>query len=218
VFIVAFVESLPEEIIQTRKWILNQEIFDKLLAQFDSDINRAGEKYESVRAGIIKYFQCRGCAPALELADETIDRVACKVAEGVEIREGSFFAYFYGVARNVFHEHLRSRDRDQSTIESLPARSHPSEDPMKSAQRRTERTELERRLACLEACVNMLPPKARKMMLSYYEEKEGTRIRNRRRLAEVLGVDMNGLRLRVHRVREKLEACLIHCLAQPPER
>ncbi len=52
------------------------------------------------------------------------------------------------------------------------------------------------------------------MILSYYEGKQRTRIENRKRLAETLGVPMNSLRIRVHRIREKLESCLINCLEQ----
>lgn len=54
------------------------------------------------------------------------------------------------------------------------------------------------------------------MMLTYYQGKERVRINNRKLLAETLGVPMNGLRIRVHRLREKLEACLVDCLAETP--
>ena len=193
---------------------LDLETFNKLLAHFDPDTNRAGEMYESVRNGIIKYFECRGCGPAHELADETIDRAAQRIVEGAPIREGSFSAYFYGVARNVFHEHLRSPDRNQSSIELLPLHKHPSEDPIQSTRRQSEYDELERRLSCLESCIGQLAPEARGMMLTYYQGKERVRINNRKQLAEALGLPINGLRIRVHRHRAKLEACLTHCLAQ----
>jgi hypothetical protein len=52
------------------------------------------------------------------------------------------------------------------------------------------------------------------MILSYYEGKERVKIENRKRMAETLGVPMNSLRIRVHRIREKLENCLVNCLAQ----
>jgi RNA polymerase sigma factor (sigma-70 family) len=182
----------------------------------DSDINRAGERYERIRCGIVKYFECRGCVPAIELADETINRVARKLADGAEIREDSFVSYFYGVARNVFHEHLRSPDRNQAPVDSLPPHQHPAGNPIELIDRRDEHIELETQLACLDACTELLPPETRKMILSYYEGKQRARIENRRRLAEGLGVPMNSLRIRVHRIREKLEGCLLNCLAQSP--
>src|SRR5215211_2074555 len=101
-------------------WSLNQAAFDKLLTRFDPDPERAGQKYEQLRAGIIKYFECRGSAFPDELADETINRVARKVVEGAEIPESNFSSYFYGVARNVFKEHLRSPDMNTAAIDALP--------------------------------------------------------------------------------------------------
>ena len=180
----------------------------------DSDINRAGEKYEHLRCGIVKYFQSRGCIPAVDLADDTINRVARKLAQGAEIGDESFASYFYGVARNVFHEHLRSPDRNPVPVDSLPPHQHPAGNPIELIERRDEYNKLEAQLACLDACAESLPPETRKMILSYYEGKQRARIENRRRLAEGLGVPMNSLRIRVHRIREKLETCLLNCLAR----
>ncbi|HKA21346.1 MAG TPA: RNA polymerase sigma factor [Blastocatellia bacterium] len=199
---------------QISKWDLDQETFGKLLAMFDSDINVAGEKYECVRCGIVKYFECRGCLPALDLADETINRVARKLGEGAEIQHGSFSSYFYGVARNVFHEHLRRVDRNLAPVEILLPHQHPSVRPFEMHEGRSDQVDLEAKLACLDACTESLPEGTRKMILSYYEGKERARIENRKRLAETLGVPMNSLRIRVHRIREKLEGCLINCLAR----
>jgi RNA polymerase sigma factor (sigma-70 family) len=184
----------------------------------DSDINGAGEKYEHLRRGLVKYFECRACVPALELADEAINRVARKLAEGAEIRDDSLSSYFYGVARNVFHEHLRSPDRNQGPVDSLSPHQHPAGNPIELIERRDAYIELETQLACLDACAEQLPPETRKMILSYYEGKQRARIENRRRIAEGLGVPMNSLRIRVHRIREKLEGCLVNCLAQSPAR
>jgi len=200
--------------IQIGKWDLDQETFNKLLARLGSDPNRAGEKYEHIRCGLVKYFECRGCVPAFELADDTINRVARKLAEDAEIRDESLSSYFYGVARNVFHEHLRSPDRNQAHVDSLPPHQHPAGNPVEIIERRDEYLALETQLACLDACAESLPPETRKMILSYYEGKQRARIENRRRLAEGLGVPMNSLRIRVHRIREKLEGCLINCLAR----
>jgi len=202
--------------IQISKWDLDQETFDKLLARLDSDINRAGEKYEHIRCGIVKYFECRGCVPTLELADETINRVARKLAEGAEIRDESVLSYFYGVARNLFHEHLRDPDRNQTSVELLAPHKHPFENPFELNKLRSEYSELETKLACLDECAELLPPETRKMILAYYEGKQRARIENRRRLAEGLGPPMNSLRIRVHRIREKLEGCLVNCLASSP--
>lgn len=193
---------------------LTQAAFDKLLAQFDSDPERAGEKYEKTRVRIIKYFECRGSAFPHDLADETINRVACKVLEGAVIREASFSAYFYGVARNVFKEYLRGSDVNVSSIDSLPRRLHPTENPDEMVERRKARQETEQQLECLEACMNNLPPASRKLAISYYELERSAKIEYRKQLAEALGLSTNSLRIRIHRIRERLEKCVGDCLTR----
>jgi RNA polymerase sigma factor (sigma-70 family) len=148
------------------------------------------------------------------LADETINRVARKLAEGAQVQHGSLSSYFYGVARNVFHEHLRSPGRNLASIETLLPHQHPFERPPGAPGPRSDQFDLEMKLACLDACTQSLPAETRKMILSYYEGKERVKIENRKRMAETLGVPMNSLRIRVHRIREKLENCLVNCLAQ----
>lgn len=200
--------------IERKGWTLNQAAFDKLLAQFDSDPDRAGEKYEQIRVGIIKFFECRGSAFPHDLADETINRVARKILEGADIQEANFSAYFYGVARNVFKEHLRSPDMNFAPIDALPRRQHPAEDPVQLIERRRVQREIERQLECLEACIENLPAAARKLVISYYELEKGAKIEYRKQLAEALGLSTNSLRIRVHRLREKLERCVEDCLAR----
>ena len=43
---------------------LTQQAFDRLLACFDSDRERAGEKYENLHCKLVKFFEWRACAVA----------------------------------------------------------------------------------------------------------------------------------------------------------
>lgn len=203
--------------IQKRIWSLTEEAFNSLLAQLDADAEAAAQKYEIIRAEITKLFECRGCASPLDLADETINRVARRIIEGQEIPPHSIGAYFYGVARNVMREHLRDPERDWTSIETLSPSHHPAENPEQTDSQRLERYSLERRLECLESCVEKLPPDMRDLAISYYKGGEKTRIENRRRMALSLGIPLNTLRIRVHRIREKLETCLFTCLRESTE-
>lgn len=200
--------------IQKRIWSLTEEAFKSLLAQLDSDTEAAAERYEIIRAEIIKLFECRGCASPLDLADETINRVARRIIEGQEIPPGSIEAYFYGVARNVMREHLRNPEREWTSIETLPPSDHPAEDPEKTDDERLERYSLERRLECLDSCVEKLSPETRDLAISYYRGREKTRIENRQQMALSLGIPLNTLRIRIHRIRERLETCLFNCLRE----
>jgi hypothetical protein len=45
-----------------KDWVLTQDAFDKLLNWLDSDRERAGQKYETIRLRLIKIFTCRRCS------------------------------------------------------------------------------------------------------------------------------------------------------------
>ena len=79
---------------------------------------------------------------------------------------------------------------------------------------------------CLRRCLAQLPPDQRDLVLRYYQGNshqggsykgnsgQGERnIRNRQQLAREAGIPMNALRIRVHRVRRKLESCVHACLS-----
>ncbi|MEW6211262.1 MAG: hypothetical protein AB1631_23050 [Acidobacteriota bacterium] len=196
----------------TRKknWILTQDALDRLLALFDADTGRAGEKYELMRKKLIRFFQSRRSNLANELADEVLNRIARRAEEGEEIRRETLAEYFYGVAHNVWKEFLRSPENAFTSIDALSDRL--SEHPGQVEERKVEKYESERRLWCLESCAAKLPAETRDLIVSYYEEEEGAKIKNRRRLAESIGVPMNALRIRAHRIRAKLEKCVTDCL------
>ena len=63
---------------QKSKADLTREALDRLLHWLDRDRDRAGQRYEQIRSGLIKVFLCRGAVDPEELADETINRVARK--------------------------------------------------------------------------------------------------------------------------------------------
>lgn len=195
-----------------KDWVLDQEAFATLLARLDPDPHRAGQEYELVRSMMIKFFECRGCIYPQDLADETINRVARRASEGEEIGLSSIHGYFFGVARNVLREHMRSPESATPALDSLPLYQHPSEDPSVLAYQKAVRQSQEQRLECLETCACALPPETRQLIISYYEGAEGEQIRNRKRIAEQLGIPINNLRIRVHRIREKLERCVGDCV------
>src|SRR5262245_44071447 len=86
---------------------LKQEDFDRLLNWLDDDRELAGEVYERIRWRLVTILASRGCLAAEELADETIDRVARRVAEIQSTYHGDKSIYFLGVMNNVHHEYLR---------------------------------------------------------------------------------------------------------------
>lgn len=179
-----------------KEWVISQEAFDGLLAWLDPDRDRAAQKYETVRIRLIKIFSCRGCGEADDLADETINRVTAKLHEIVDTYVGDPALYFYGVANKVYLEYLRRRPR----VEVPPLRES-SDD-------------IEAEYACLEKCMDQLPLESRRLVLEYYQDEKRAKINRRRKLAEELGIAVNALRIRAHRIRQQLQQCVQVCVEQ----
>lgn len=185
-------------------WDLTEEALGKLLASFDADRERAGEKYEQVRRGLVYFFECRGSTFPEDHADETINRVARKLAVGEQIRDP--YTYVYGVARLILLEIFKRRERERAALDNLPA-------PVEEAPGDTEEDEAARESArCLRRCLDRLPAESRAFITQYYRGEKRAKIENRQRLAEQLRIPLNALRLRARRVREKLEVCVAQCL------
>ena len=178
---------------------LTQEAFDYLLAWLDADRERAGEKYENIRRRLIMIFTCRGCPDAEELADESINRVALKAAEVSKEYVGDPALYFYGVAQKVFLESVR---KPHASVPPPPAPDKSDED--------------EREYDCLERCMEQISPGSRELVLGYYREDKRAKIEHRKEMALKLGIALNALRIRAHRIRSVLQQCVLNCLGQMP--
>jgi RNA polymerase sigma factor (sigma-70 family) len=171
---------------------LTKEAFDKLLACLDPDRQRAGERYETIRRKLMKFFETRGGLFPEDLADETINRVARKIDQGEEIRNPE--SYFFGVARRVLQESWRAQP------------------PRHQQWQLSDHHQSEQRLECLQECLQKLPPESRPLVIEYYQAEGSAKIEGRKKLAERLKIPLDALRHRVHRLREKLEACVSDCL------
>ncbi len=183
---------------------MTQEAFDRLLASLDADREQAGRKYIRLRFKIVKYFEWRGAAFPDREADVTINRVARRIEEGQDVH--NLNAYFYGVARRVFAESLKAQRREQEALGCLSAVSPQESDADLDA---------EERRACLDRCLQALPEETRELIVEYYEEEKGKKVEHRKRLAARLGIPLNALRIRAHRIRVGLEACVRECVGQP---
>ncbi len=178
---------------------LTPAAFDKLLASLDPDRERAGERYEEIRRGLVCLFEWRGAPDPADHADETLNRVARKLDEGTEVADP--FSYVYGVARLVLLEAYKSREKERAVIAQLPARSPLQLDPDDTL-----------RFDCLERCLDELPHESRDFLTVYYQGDKRVKIENRQRLADRLRIPLNALRLRARRAREKLEMCVETCV------
>jgi hypothetical protein len=178
---------------------LDNETFEKLLRWLDPDRDRAGEKYEKIRTRLIKILAAKGCWVAEDLADQTINIVASKIDWLLENFQGEPALYFYGVAKNVYREWVKKN----------PPRNLPPPPP--------DSLEIERIHCNLEECLLQLPLEDRTLVLRYYEGNKKERIPNRKRLAVVLGISPNALRIRVCHIVSRLRRLMTQRLERPPE-
>src|SRR5437879_9677752 len=175
--------------------VLRQDEFDRLPTWLDPDPERAGSMYEKIRWRLIAILAARGCRVPEELADETIDRVARRVAYIEATYVGDKSIYFLGVMNNVHHEYLKQ----PKISEPMPL--------MVDDVAERERTHL-----CLERCLEKMTARSRTMIERYYSAEKRAKIKLRRRLAQQFGLTTGSLRLRALRVRQKLQKCIEQCL------
>lgn len=188
-------ESPP--VTKGKDWVLTQEAFDALLGWLDPDSERAAIRYEEIRRRLIRFFTGRRCAPAEDLTDKTLNRVARKLQDGLTY-VGETAPYFYGVAHNVYLEYIRTQN--------------PSPLPPPPPPRPTD--EVEHEHSCLEECLGRLQPRSRELIREFYQEEKKAKIEHRKRLAERLGITPNALRIQAHRIRLVLLECIRQCLGR----
>lgn len=175
-----------------------------MLERLDSDSRRAEEAYEALQHTLVKFFDWRGAGSPEECAADTLDRLAGKLDEGTRVDDVSRFAL--GIARLVLleewrHAEARAVTADQAHLERLVAPELLKEEPRRD---------------CLDSCLEGLPRESRDLVLQYYVAEGRSKIDNRRRLAQKLGLSDNALRSRVQRIRERLERCIEECMNTKP--
>jgi DNA-directed RNA polymerase specialized sigma24 family protein len=102
--------------------------------------------------------------------------------------------YFYGVARNVYNEWLRKH--------------RPPPDPPPAP----ERDDLA--LDCLDECLARLPVESRTLVVEYYRDEGGAKIKSRKSQARSLGITVNALRIKACHVRASLRGCIAECVGR----
>lgn len=175
-----------------------------LLTRLDADESQAAAKYEELRLKLVKLFVWKGCveASADALADETLDRIAAKLGQGVEIQ--SLNAYACEVARFVWLEFSRKRKEDAA-----------GDDVPEIAVSPEIADEPDLRLSCLKSCLAEIAASEsdRALIIGYYDAEDGDKNKNQRRnLAEKLGLTMNTLKVKACRLRVRLEKCINECV------
>lgn len=173
--------------------------FDGLLAALDPDREAAGRRFEDLRRRLVRFFDWRGALAPDECTDITLDRLATRIADGVEVH--ALHAYTFAIARLVFLEQARRPDAHAVSLSTVP------DDVLAASPTRPNVWG-----ECLDRGLDALGHEQRQLILRYYAHDRRDKIDDRAALARELGITVSALRNRAQRVRDRLEQMVIACV------
>jgi DNA-directed RNA polymerase specialized sigma24 family protein len=178
--------------------------FRDLLIWLDGGDDSRGERYLEMRRRLARYFERKRCELPDALADETLNRVARRLAEEGTIH-GVPAQYCYIVAKFVLHEYWRDAARRRDVAERQLREAA-------TIRRRPDNADASQLLlSCLDRCLATLSDSERVLIVDYYQGERRQRIEQRKQLAGRLGVSANALMIRASRIRLRLEQCVNQC-------
>lgn len=193
-FVLAIVFGITVTLMNKSRSV-GQDEFEALLALLSSDREAAGERYERVRRGLLRYFRYRGFSDPTTLVDETFDRVARRSDQFDPSLSERPEQFIYGFAAFIALEHRRKAGREVPLegIELLPSRQTP-----------VAESDLDR----LEMCLAGLEPADRDLIMEYHSFDGSGRSEGRQMMCERLNSTSTAIYARVSRIRSKLKSCI----------
>lgn len=172
----------------------SNEVLARLLAEQAGDAQASLEEmFAHFRTRLITFFKSRRSWSPVDHADETIGRIACRIAEGVVIRD--LRSYAQQTARNVWSEAWRQAQAEGRSTTHTPV----GQDAVPT------NPDLER---SVDYCMSLLSAEERYIIEEYYKGDKHQKIVQRQALAQRLGISVEVLRLRAFRIRSKLRRCI----------
>jgi DNA-directed RNA polymerase specialized sigma24 family protein len=175
--------------------------WQKLLEFLARDGSNPEEAYRRMREQLIKFFAWRGSHNGDDLADETLTRVALKLTRD-DVQAERPAAFVIGVARMIDLECKRREGRWVAFTDGVAANDPPPPGEGK-----------EQLLAALRRCLQELSAADRRLLLRYHEPRGEQRAAIRQAIADELNAALGALRVRMHRMRLQVEACVERRLA-----
>lgn len=160
------------------------------------DPDEAIRRYMVLHKKLEGFFRLSGLYDPVTETDETCDRVEEKLAKGYDIPDVTRFCM--GVARNIVHERRRKRQREESAWLELIGYS----------QDKSTAEAVEKITNLMKPCFEQLPQEDQKLLIDYCNVSPQERAEHRRKLAEALNLSISALRIRVTRLRRRLQDCV----------
>lgn len=182
-----------------------EQLLERLHCDFPMSADESGEDvvFTYYRQRLVRFFLWQHVSDPDLCADETFARVATKLADGEQIQD--MRAYLFGTARMVAREWATRELRRQRALHLFAVADS-------TRQLSGDQTPSTAALDCLRCCLRELSPQQQDLIRSYYTGDQQDRIRNRAQLAEQLGLEMNALRNKAMRLRQRLEKCIQTCM------
>jgi DNA-directed RNA polymerase specialized sigma24 family protein len=178
---------------ERRPWTIDAAAFEGLLAALNPDRATASAEYERLRQRLIRFFSIQQAQSPEDLADTAFNRIARRIAEGEEIRNA--MQYLSGIARMLLLEDRYKKRQEENALRTL-------------ANTRDIVNPDDELPDALDACLGALPSGSRELLQRYYSGEGRRRIALRQEIADEMGMELNALRNRVLRLRDKLEDCI----------
>ena len=147
-----------------------------------------------------------------DLADETLNRVAQKLNEMRSITNVTPAQFCFIKAKQLLHEYWRRPEQKEIALEDLQVIDRPERHTFLAPDPNLEQEEHEKRMRCLENCLQNLKRQDHDLIIKYYYGEERVKIDNRQKLAKELGISGKTLVVRALRIRKKLEDCVKKCV------
>ena len=176
---------------------LTSESLNRLLAELSEDERQAAAAYTHLRDSLVRFFDLKGDFEPEAAADETLDRTAAKVAANTPIDDVK--KYSFGVARLIYLERLRLFQKQKNAAEDFYAGKD-------TATNNAEETD---DFQFLRDCFKSLSVTDRNFLQSYFADlpyEKLTGVRNR--LTVETGVPIKQMRVKIFRLRKRLENCV----------
>jgi DNA-directed RNA polymerase specialized sigma24 family protein len=199
----------PSDILREERG-LTPRAFSRLLAWLDDGIDSEGETYLEMRRRLALYFDRRDRLSVDDLADETLNRIARTLDKDGAIAITPPARYCYVVAKFVLLEDIR-HDHVHVPIDETGRGDAAARPGIRLAEPDEDLAARERRLECLDRCLQELKAEQRELVVEYYRDAGRQKIDRRRDMAMRLGISMNALSIRACRIRNTLESCVEAC-------
>ncbi len=175
---------------------LTAESLNLLLAEFSEDKREAAAVYTNLRDSLVRFFALKGDSEPEAAADATLDRTAVKVAQQTPIDD--IKKYSFGVARLIFLERLRLSQKEKNAAEDFHHETNKLSNDVVTDD-----------FQFFRECFKSLPAKDKIFLQGYFTDAPYEKLTElRRRLTEEVGVSVEQMRVKIFRLRKRLENCV----------